>query len=81
MKHASAKSVSVSIERRSDSVLGIVEDDGSGFDFEELQRRGTTRIGIAGMQERVTILGGVLTIESSPGRGTTVRVELPIFPT
>ena len=79
LKHASAKSVSVSIERRSDSVLGIVEDDGSGFDFEELQLRGTTRIGIAGMQERVTILGGVLTIESSPGRGTTVRVELPIL--
>jgi len=78
-KHASAKNVSISVERRAGSVLGIIEDDGTGFDFEALQRRDTTRIGIAGMQERVTILGGVLTIESTPGSGTTVRVELPIF--
>ena len=77
-KHASAKNVSVSIERRADSVLGIIEDDGSGFDIDSFQSRGVTRIGIAGMQERVRILGGTLTIESSLGRGTTVRIELPL---
>ncbi|HKO49982.1 MAG TPA: chemotaxis protein CheB [Polyangiaceae bacterium] len=77
-KHASAKNVSVNIERRTDCVLGIVEDDGTGFDLDAFRRRDASHIGIAGMQERVRILGGMLTIESTPGRGTTVRVELPI---
>lgn len=77
-KHASAKSVSVSIERRPDSVVAIVEDDGSGFDPEAAQHRDPSRIGIASMRERAAIAGGSLTIESSAGGGTTVRVVLPL---
>jgi two-component system CheB/CheR fusion protein len=78
-KHAAASSVSVSVERRGDYVVAIVEDDGSGFDPEapdnvEQQRR----IGVAGMRERASIVGGELTIESSVGRGTTVRVRVPV---
>ena len=77
-KHAHAKSVSVSIERRADAVLAIVEDDGSGFDPEGTQGRNPKHIGIAGMSERAAIAGGTLTIESSAGGGTTVRVQLPV---
>jgi two-component system CheB/CheR fusion protein len=78
-KHAAARRVSVSVERRGDQVVAIVEDDGKGFDREgpegvEQQRR----IGIAGMRERASIVGGELTIESSKGHGTTVRVKVPI---
>jgi two-component system, chemotaxis family, CheB/CheR fusion protein len=78
-KHAAATRVSVSVERRADSVIAIVEDNGQGFDREapesvEQQRR----IGIAGMRERASIVGGELTIESSVGQGTTVRVRVPV---
>jgi len=76
LKHASATSVSVSVQRRADHVVTIVEDDGSGFDLSQLPND-TTRIGIAGMGERVAVVGGTLTIESKPGEGTTVRAQLP----
>ena len=76
-KHAAAKGVSVSIERRGDSVVGIVEDDGSGFES-DLQNRDPARLGIAGMNERAATVGGTLTIESSAGGGTTVRIQIPV---
>jgi two-component system CheB/CheR fusion protein len=76
-KHASAKHVSVSVERRAEHVLCIVEDDGVGFDVEKLGEA-TTRIGIAGMGERASLVGGELAIESSRGSGTTVRVKIPV---
>ncbi|HEV8246388.1 MAG TPA: ATP-binding protein, partial [Polyangiaceae bacterium] len=78
-KHASAKNVSVSIERRGDHVLCIVEDDGAGFDLEALeQQRDPRRIGIAGMRERAALVSGELTLESAVGEGTTLRVKIPI---
>jgi PAS domain S-box-containing protein len=54
-----------------------VEDDGRGFDA----RRGPGRApstGLSGMRERATLLGGYLTVESSPGQGTRVAAELPV---
>lgn len=77
LKHAAAKSVSVSVERRGEQVLAIVEDDGLGFDPDALRAPELARIGIAGMRERAAILGGDLTIESGAA-GTTVRVKLPV---
>ncbi len=78
-KHAAASSVSVSVSRRADQVLLIVEDNGRGFNYEEVSAEGdNARIGIAGMRERAAIVGGELTIESSVGSGTTVRVTVPI---
>jgi signal transduction histidine kinase len=80
-KHASAKNVSVSLARRGDYVLAIVEDDGIGFEPEAIPGGGETpRIGIAGMRERAAIVDGELTLESSAGHGTTVRVKIPIPP-
>ena len=77
-KHAAAKSVSVSVERRAGYVLAIVEDDGLGFDPDGLPSGDVSHIGIASMRERSSIVGGVLTIESSPEGGTTVRARLPV---
>ncbi len=77
-KHAAAKSVSVSTERRGGMVLAIVEDDGMGFDSDAPPPSSPARLGIAGMRERATIAGGTLTVESSAGGGTTVRLQLPL---
>ncbi|HFD40018.1 MAG TPA: HAMP domain-containing protein [Anaerolineae bacterium] len=79
-RHAAADQVSVLLETRGDSVVAIVEDDGCGFEVERLMD-GALReqwLGLHGMRERAELLGGKLTIESSPGAGTTVFVEVPL---
>jgi two-component system CheB/CheR fusion protein len=81
LKHACAKAVSVSIERRDGNVTAIVEDDGSGFELDSVVTGEGSRLGIAGMRERASIVGGELTLESSVDGGTTVRVRLPISAT
>jgi two-component system CheB/CheR fusion protein len=78
-KHATAKRVSVSVERRGAQVVAIVEDDGVGFDVDAPPASGRQpSLGIAGMRERAAIVDGELTVESSPTRGTTVRAKLPL---
>ena len=57
----------------------IVEDDGKGFDPEAvLQSNLDEKLGLFSMQERISLVGGTLTIESSPGQGTTVFAAAPI---
>jgi signal transduction histidine kinase len=79
-RHADAHAVSLLLEARRGAVTLIVEDDGRGFDV--TQRLGATRdernLGLFGMRERATLVGGTLTIESTPGHGTTVYVEIPL---
>jgi signal transduction histidine kinase len=79
-RHAGARSASVILERRGGVVTLILEDDGRGFDVaSELTGDGDRRpLGIFGMRERATLLGGALTIESTPGTGTTIFVEIPL---
>ncbi len=76
VRHAQAGRVSVLLERRADRVSLIVEDDGRGFDAAAALKSG--RLGLLGMQERATLVGGTLEIESTPGRGTTVFVRIPL---
>ncbi|HEX6292171.1 MAG TPA: PAS domain S-box protein [Herpetosiphonaceae bacterium] len=79
-RHAQARHVSVILERRSQHAQLIVEDDGRGFEAETLLHMPDTErgLGLIGMQERVAALGGRLTIESFPGRGTAIFVRIPI---
>ena len=75
-KYSGARHVEVLLERRSDAVILVVEDDGVGFDAD-----GSTRdrsFGLVGMQERAALVGGRLEIESSPGKGTTVLVRIAV---
>ena len=77
--HAEASHVSVLLEQRKNSVIAIIEDDGRGFDVESILNSGQlTGLGLPGMQERVSLVGGKLTVESTPGVGTTVFVEIPL---
>ncbi len=75
LRHAQATRVDVLVERRGDQVVTIIEDDGQGFDVESAMR--ASRLGLLGMRERAETLGGKLTIESAPGAGTTIFVEVP----
>jgi len=80
VRHAHACQVSLLLEAREDAVVAIVEDDGCGFEVERLMRGPVDEhwLGLHGMRERAELLGGRLTIESAPGVGTTVFVELPL---
>jgi two-component system CheB/CheR fusion protein len=80
LKHAQATDVSLIIERRAEAVRLIVEDDGVGFDVVAAQQsaHAVRRLGLIGMQERVAQVGGAVTIESEPGRGTTIIVHIPL---
>lgn len=79
-RHARASHASVLLERRGNAVVLVVEDDGRGFDAEEVLAAADDRrrMGLYGMEERATLVGGQLTIESSPGAGTTISVEIPL---
>jgi two-component system, chemotaxis family, CheB/CheR fusion protein len=79
LKHADAGHVSVILEQRADQVRAIVEDDGRGFDPETLQQTPAPQrqLGLLGMQERVALVSGTITIESALGRGTSVFVHIP----
>jgi len=73
-KHAGAHHVSVLLMRRDASVTAVIEDDGHGFAAEDLEGGG---MGLDAMRERVALLDGRLAIESAPGGGTTLVVEVP----
>ena len=73
-KHAEASSVSVEVETDDGGLVLSVRDHGRGFDSE---RGDTTGLGLVTMQERAAAIGGSLSVESSPGVGTTVRLVAP----
>jgi signal transduction histidine kinase len=76
VRHARAESIAVEVESRNGGVVISVRDDGVGFDPSARAIR-ERRLGLTSMRERAQALGGALTVESSPGAGTTVRVEVP----
>ena len=74
VKHADAGRVSILLQRKNSSVVAVVEDDGSGFDPADAR---ADALGLAGMRERLSLAGGRLLVESTPGSGTTVVAEVP----
>ncbi|MBI4331936.1 MAG: HAMP domain-containing protein [Chloroflexi bacterium] len=79
-RHAAAKHVGVILERSRKKLRAITEDDGKGFDVGRIMSSPNLemRLGLFGMEERISLIGGSLTIESAPGKGTTVYVEVPL---
>lgn len=78
IKHATATSALVELTRGNKKVTAVISDDGSGF-IVETERDSCKHLGIQGMQERVALLGGELTITSEPGKGTIVSIEIPLY--
>lgn len=77
VRHASAGSVRVYVTHSEDGFVAEVHDDGTGFDVEaEIERTGRG-LGLLEMQERARQVGGKLSVESAPGAGTRVRLEMP----
>ena len=74
-RHAAATRVDVRLAKDNRDLILEVRDNGKGFYEEELSTR--TSLGFLGMRERVLLLGGTLTINSTLGKGTTVRVLIP----
>jgi signal transduction histidine kinase len=75
VRYAKAQNIDVILELRDGKVLVMVEDDGVGFETAEMHKSG--HLGLMGIQERAQMLAGTVEIESSPGCGTTVVVEVP----
>ncbi|MFC1987557.1 ATP-binding protein [Chloroflexota bacterium] len=80
IKHAEARNVVLSVEFKGDFLRVEVEDDGKGFDVEaiNLQSDEMRGLGLLGIEERVTILGGKFNIESQPEHGTHLTIEVPL---
>ncbi len=79
MKHANAAHVHLRLSVTSGAVLLEISDDGTGFNpAATVERVGPVGYGLPGMQQRAELLGGQLTADSTPGRGTVVRLRVPI---
>jgi two-component system, NarL family, sensor histidine kinase UhpB len=76
-KHAHASHVTIAVRRDERHVFCSVRDDGVGFALAP-ERVGARGIGLIGMRERLTPLGGQLSIDSAPGRGTEIGVTIPV---
>ena len=77
IRHAQAKSVRVSLCQEDENILLVVEDDGIGFCESDLSNS-LGSLGLLGMKERAQFCGGEVQISSSPGKGTTVTVRVPV---
>jgi len=73
-RHAQATSVSISLEYENDGLCLTIADDGRGFADTADQETG---LGLIGMQERLSTIGGTLHIDPRPGAGSTLRIEVP----
>ena len=78
-RHAQARHVSIQLGREGDEMVLLVQDNGLGFDLLAMRERAVAggSLGVLGMQERATLIGGQLDIQSVPGRGTTLELRCP----
>ncbi len=81
LRHAKAGKVSLELRETAVSLQLIVRDDGVGFDVADAEKRvQQDRLGLVGMRERATVLGGKIEYRSVPGQGTEVQASLPLHP-
>ncbi|MEU6086292.1 GAF domain-containing sensor histidine kinase [Streptomyces sp. NPDC047085] len=76
LRHSGAEHVDVTVDRRGGGAVLRVTDDGSGFDPHAVRRAGR-HLGLVSMRDRASGVGGTLTVESAPGKGTTIEMEVP----
>jgi two-component system sensor histidine kinase UhpB len=80
VRHAHARFLDIAVDVGNGALETVVHDDGVGFDVDAVRRRAAVAdgLGMLSMEERVSLAGGKLAIDSGPGRGTTVRAILPL---
>ncbi|MFE9024309.1 GAF domain-containing sensor histidine kinase [Streptomyces sp. NPDC007808] len=76
LRHSGAEHVDVTLDRRGGGAVLRVTDDGSGFDPKAIRRAGR-HLGLVSMRDRASGVGGTLTVESVPGKGTVIEMEVP----
>jgi PAS domain S-box-containing protein len=79
LRHAHATHVDVDLRREEENLRLVIRDNGSGFDAESAQAQ-SAGLGLIGIKERAALLGGGARIISSPNKGTTIEVSLPLTP-
>ncbi|HEX7049537.1 MAG TPA: sensor histidine kinase [Longimicrobiales bacterium] len=77
-RHAEATEARITLQRVGHDVVVTIEDDGRGFAVDSVLRGRGRGLGLFGMRERAAYVGGEVDIESEPGRGTRVRIRIPI---
>jgi signal transduction histidine kinase len=75
-KHANARRVYLRLEVDGGEMVLTIRDDGTGFDAVEAQAR-SSRYGMTTMKERIVAAGGHMEVDSAPGKGTTLRAQVP----
>jgi PAS domain S-box-containing protein len=75
-RYSKSKKVHVELVQRGDRIHIAVRDQGIGFDSARIEEN---QFGLAGIRERARLLGGTATVESAPGKGTQIAVELPVI--
>ena len=79
VRHAQASHVQVTVRELEGVLECAIQDDGVGFDPRAVQaRRGDRGLGLIGIRERASALGGTLIIQSAPGQGTVIRIAIPL---
>ncbi|MGB0417114.1 MAG: ATP-binding protein, partial [Coraliomargarita sp.] len=79
MKHSAARNLCIQTSTTDSWLVLLIHDDGVGFDLEKLrQRSARTGLGLESLQERIQLLQGKLTLESAPGKGTRIRIVVPL---
>jgi signal transduction histidine kinase len=76
IRHAKATRVDVRLAQEGDALVLTVKDNGRGISEEEIAN--TRSIGLVGMRERATLVGGEITLQGAPGQGTTMTLRVPL---
>ncbi|GAA5023391.1 hypothetical protein GCM10011506_06210 [Marivirga lumbricoides] len=80
LKYAEAEEVFVQLVLQDNILQLMIEDDGKGFNTEETLNEGTSSLGLFNMRKRTESLSGKMVIDSIPGKGTLIYVEIPLKP-
>lgn len=77
MKHSGAKNIYLQMFQKSDTIYFTAEDDGKGFNLDQ-EYEHPRGIGLQNMESRIRSIGGVFHIDSTPGKGTIISIEIPL---
>ncbi|EQD66102.1 ATP-binding region, ATPase-like domain protein, partial [mine drainage metagenome] len=79
-RHAGALRIEITLAIDSDGLKIRIQDDGRGFDLDAMRRRvqAGSNLGLLGMEERVQLAGGQFSLQSEPGKGTTIEIQFAL---